>query len=209
MRFAPLPRSRRTEFAFATLLVLAAAVPRPALAEDFLGLYVGGAVGQSRVNVNTSGYTFEAFKESHSAFKAMVGLRPISPIGVEMEYLDFGHPSGSLGGAPADATMTGAAAFAVGYLPLPFGAIYLKAGLARLQSTLKGTQDVVAPVCVSGPCGTGTGLFQLNRTNTNTAFGVGAQIKLSAWAIRGEFERFSAGGETPSLASIGVSWTFL
>jgi hypothetical protein len=196
----------------ATLLLaslLATVAPTAAHAEDILGMYIGGAVGQAKVKVDSGGYAFEAFKENHSAFKAMVGVRPIAPIGAEMEYFDFGHPNGSVGGAPADASMKGTAAFAVGYLPLPFGAIFLKAGLARLQSTLTGSPAITVPVCQPGNnCGTGNGLFSLNRTNTSSAFGVGAQFKLGAWAVRGEVERFNAGGQNPVLASLGVTWTF-
>jgi hypothetical protein len=91
-------------------IVLLAQPRRNAVAEDLLGLYVGGAIGQSQVEA--TGQTIYAlgnvyhdtgsFKENHSAFKGMVGIRPISPLGAEVDYTDFGHPSGAFNGGRAD-----------------------------------------------------------------------------------------------------------
>jgi hypothetical protein len=123
-------------------LILAALPIEPSLAVDLLGLYVGGAVGDAQVDANAPGITTGDFKQNHSAFKIMAGVHPISPLGAELDYIDFGHPSGSLGGQAADASMKGAAAFGLLYLPLPLPVVdvYAKAGLARLQSTLNGNQ---------------------------------------------------------------------
>src|ERR1700733_5246578 len=51
--------------------------------------------------------------------------------------------------------------------------------------------------------------FQLNRTNTSGAGGVGAQYRFDKWAVRAEYERFNAAGGNPSLWSAGITWTFL
>jgi len=174
-----------------------------AKAEDLLGLYVGGAVGQSRVEVNSEGFALDNFRENHSAFQLMSGLRPISLLGAEVDYMDFGHPGGSLNGAPASATLKGAAAFGVLYLPVPVIDIYAKAGLARLQSSLGGV-SAVQPACV--PCA--PSLFRLDRTNTHFAAGAGAQYKLGALALRAEYEYFNTGGANPGLISLGITWTF-
>jgi hypothetical protein len=113
----------------------------------------------------------------------MAGVRPISLLGAEVDYMDFGHPGGSLNGAPASATLKGAAAFGLLYLPVPVIDIYAKAGLARLQSSLGGV-SAVQPACV--PCA--LSLFRLDRTNTHFAAGAGAQYKLGAFALRAEYE---------------------
>jgi hypothetical protein len=181
-------------------------------ADDLLGLYVGGAVGQAQVVAGASYPTIAnpnpgEFKENHSAFKVMVGIRPISLIGAEVDYIDFGHPSGDIFSYPANASLKGAAAFGNLYLPVPVIVLYLKAGVARLQSNLSGFYPVGDNICVSGePCG--TALFQLNRTNTSGAGGVGAQYKFGSWAVRAEYERFNAAGGNPSLLSAGITWTF-
>ena len=191
------------------LLVLLALPCGNAMAEDSLGLYVGGAVGQSRVEASTSsfygGYVpAQDFQENHSAFKVMVGVRPFSLFGGEVAYVGFGHPSGSLFGYPADASIKGAAAFGVLYLPIPIVDIYVKAGLARLESTVSGGDPY--PITCGIPCG--PQLFRLNRTNTSGAGGIGAQYKFSSWAVRAEYERFNAAGGNPSLLSAGITWTF-
>jgi opacity protein-like surface antigen len=183
-------------------LVLIAMPFGQSYAADLLGAYVGVGVGQSRVEVTTSsfygGYVpSQDFRENHSAFKVMVGIRPISMLGGEIAYVDFGHPSGSLFGYPADASIKGAAAFGVLYLPIPIVDIYVKAGLARLESSVSGGDPY--PVTCGIPCG--PQLFQLNRTNTSGAGGVGAQYKFGSWAVRAEYERFNAAGGNPSLLS--------
>jgi outer membrane protein with beta-barrel domain len=182
------------------------------IADDFLGMYVGGAVGQSQVAAGASYPTIAnlypgEFKEDHSAFKVMAGIRPISLVGLELTYIDFGHPRGNIFSYPADATLKGAAAFGILYLPVPVIDLYLKAGAARLQSTLRGFYAAGDNICVPGaPCGTTP--FQLNRTNTSGAGGVGAQYKFGSWAVRAEYERFNAAGGNPSMLSAGITWTF-
>jgi opacity protein-like surface antigen len=191
------------------LLLLATLAPlaqpiADAKAGDLLGLYVGGAIGQSRVEINSEGFALDNFRENHSAFQLMAGVRPISLLGAEIDYIDFGHPGGNLNGAPASATLKGAAAFGVLYLPVPVIDIYAKVGLARLQSSLGGV-SAVQPDCV--PCA--PSLFQLDRTNTHFAAGAGAQYKLGAFALRAEYEYFDAGGANSGLVSLGITWTFL
>jgi hypothetical protein len=182
------------------------------LADDLLGMYVGGAVGQSQVTAEASYPTIAnpnsgEFKANHSAFKVMLGIRPISLVGAEVDYIDFGHPSGSIFSYPANASLRGAAAFGILYLPVPIIDLYVKGGLARLQSELGGFYPNDDNVCLlREPCG--TALFQLNRTNTSGAGGVGAQYKFGAWAVRAEYERFNAAGGNPSLLSAGITWTF-
>ena len=193
----------------AAALVVAAAVPQPSRAYD-LGLYLGASAGQSRVEADASGYTAGSFEQNHSAFKAMAGVRPISPVGAELAYVDLGHPSGGLGGQPADVRIKGEAAFAMLFLPIPVVDVYGKLGMARLDSTVNSTQ-VLAGVgtCPVGNPNCALRPFQLNRTDTRLAAGAGAQFRFGPWAVRAEYERFDAAGGTPSLLSVGLTWTFL
>ena len=132
----------------------------------------------------------------------MLGARPISLVGAEIDYIDFGKPDGRAFGFPASASIKGVAAFGVLYLPVSVVDIYLKAGVARLESTEK--------YGYCGPCACNFCLnsIQLNRTNTSSAGGLGAQYKLGSWAVRAEYERFNAAGENPSLLSAGITWSF-
>jgi hypothetical protein len=200
--FTTLPRI----LALITLLIEAAALlaPGDARAEDGLGLYLGGAVGRSQVNTDGGALNTASFKENHSAWKAIAGLKPIPLIGVEVEYVDFGHPNGSLGAHPADVSMKGAAAFGVLTLPVPIVDLFVKAGLARLQSTVNGTSMCNFPAFM-GNCP----LFSLSRNSTTGAGGVGVGLKIGAMRIRAEFERFNAAGGNPQLYSVGLTYTFL
>jgi opacity protein-like surface antigen len=190
----------RVVFATFSLLALPIAATDAA---DGVGLYVGAAVGQSRVDVDSDGFSLDNFRENHTAFQLTAGVRPLSWLGAEIDYIDFGHPHGSLDGGPADATLKGAAGFGVLYLPVPVIDLYAKAGLARLQSSVTGRSEEQTQ-CV--PCS--PSLFRLDRTNTQFAAGAGAQYKLGAFAVRAEYEYFNASGANPRLVSLGITWTF-
>lgn len=194
------------------------------MAEDLRGLYVGGAVGEARVEASnlsnpvTGTPPVGEFDENHSAYKAMVGLRPTSLVGAEIAYFDFGHPSGTLGAIPdpfsggnpvsGDVTIKGSAAFGILFLPVPIVDVYAKFGVARLDTTANSTVRIAGPVL----CTVGHPLCQFSmqyrETNTGFAAGAGAQYKLGSWAVRAEYERFNAAGEHPNLLSLGFTWTF-
>jgi hypothetical protein len=212
----------------AVIVTLSLAPSASALAADVLGLYVGGAIGQAQVeagnlpNANpvigappTSG----SFKANHSAYKVMVGLRPISLVAVEVAYVDFGHPTRMLGTIPigpgfpvsADVHMRGPAAFGILYLPVPVVDIYVKAGIARLQTTANVTLTVTAPYATCVVSGGPNCQFskQNDGTNTGYAAGAGVQFKVRSLAVRGEYERFGTAGGNSGLFSLGLTWSFL
>jgi len=185
-----------------SLAILTCLVFGKAHATDPVGFYIGGAVGQSRVDaslpINTD------FRETHAAFKVLAGIRPISLIGAEFAYVDFGHPTRHDGFLVSDVRMKGESAFGVLYLPVPLIDIFLKAGLARIESTA--TTNVVCPpgqVCIelATPA-------PIMRTNVGLAAGVGAQYSIGSLGVRAEYERFNASGGNPSLLSAGVVWKF-
>jgi len=183
-----------------------------AVAEELLGLYIGGSIGQSRVvehietgcpcDLDPGIAITENFDQTHLAFQGALGARPISLVGAEIDYIDFGKPGGQVNTFRASASMKGEAAFGVLYLPVPRVNIYLKAGVARLESTFKYSS--------CGPCACNFcfGSIQLDRTTTAGAGGVGAQYRFGSWAVRAEYERFNAAGGNPSLLSAGITSTF-
>lgn len=192
-------------------LVLAACFSG-AQAQSTFGAYLGGAVGQGQVEASVP-YTSivvptaESFRHNDTAYELLLGVRPVSLLGAELQYLNLGHPQADFYGFPADASVKGAAAFGVLYFPVPVIDLYAKAGAARLQSEVSGFFPVGDFVCVAGaPCGTVP--FRLDRTTTGFAVGAGAQLRFGAWAIRAEYERFDAAGAYPSLAAVGFTWTF-
>lgn len=183
-------------------LILIAMPIRFSLAENLLGLYVGAAAGQSLVEA-TAPYNVN-FRENHAAFKFMAGIRPISLVGVEIAYDDFGHPDRLNGNLATDVSMKGESAFGVVYLPIPIIDIFIKAGIARIDS--KATTHTV---CGSQPCQT---LIvdppTDSRTTTGFAAGAGAQFSIGSLAFRGEYERFNAARGNPALLTIGIAWKF-
>jgi hypothetical protein len=77
-----------------------------------LGVYVGGAIGQARIDTGNleaatvaGAFNFGTFTENHTAYKLIAGVRAISLIGAEIAYMDLGHPgkSFSLAGVPTSA----------------------------------------------------------------------------------------------------------
>ena len=201
MHVTPDDRVRRLGCAarVAALVLLLLQLPE-ARAADRLGLYLGGAFGQARVDASLP--VAGQFREDHSAFKIMAGLRPIPVLGAELEYVDFGHPGrfnfNGIGGS--DVSMKGAAAFGMFYLPVPLVDVYAKGGLARLQSTANVNP---CPMCLNPVA------FPPRRsTNTSWTGAAGVQFKLGSVAVRGEYERFNAAGGAPYLLSVGASWTF-
>ena len=197
-------------------LVLSATLLSPmANGDNLLGLYVGAGVGEGHVRTSQEilgdtdyDYPFDAL---HSAWKVTAGIRPISPFGVEVEYIDFGDPSNGpspfgLGGL-SRADQKAVALFGLGYLPLtPLLDVYGKAGIARLRTTAAEVSP--SPDCPAGSTSCGPTAFNISDRSTNFAWGLGVQGKIGALAIRAEYERISAGGGNPDILSLGVTWTF-
>jgi hypothetical protein len=185
------------------------------LGDDLLGVYVGAAVGQAHVRttrdiVGDTDYDYE-FDQDHTAWKALVGIRPIPLLGAELNYIDFGNASGGsyrgFFGTLTRASAKAVTLFGLGYVPLPIPLldVYAKLGVARLHTTA--TEEGASPACPIGPgiC-TAPPPFITSEWITKPAYGVGAQAKYKALAVQLEYERIS--GSNPDLLSLGVTWTF-
>jgi hypothetical protein len=163
-----------------------------------LGPYVGAALGQAAVRSDEAVFAspLHSFDEHHSAWKVMAGIRPITLLGAEIEYLNFGHPSVTSNAFTADVQQKATAVFGIVGLPIPLPVIdiYGKAGVARLQSMVN-VQSVLSQ-------------FHHDHADTNFAYGAGVQVKLLALGVRAEYERISASGGQPDLLSLGVTLNF-
>lgn len=200
---------------------LNAIAPPARAATNLLGVYIGGAYGHANLEGRDAGLVsavpgsrLGGFGIGHSAFQATLGIRGLEFFGAEVEYFDLGSggasPSwsgGLYGLTNAQITQKGEAAFAVVYLPVPIIDVYLKAGAARLTTELYAATE--GPVCAAGsPCPTivlPPANGDIRITETGFAAGAGVQWSIDTWAIRGEYERFTAMGEHPSLLSVGVT----
>ena len=178
-----------------------------ALASDPLGFYVGVGAGYSTIRSDDSAYGSPGYYNDHqAAWKGIVGIRPISLIGAEAEFIDFGQPGRYRGlydtnNSGADSHPRAGALFAVGYLPLPLPLIdvYGKVGTARLRTS-------VNTVVVNGVVPT---IIREERTNTKFAYGAGVQSKfLFGLAVRAEYERISSHFGDPDAITVSATWTF-
>ena len=192
-----------------------------ATADDLLGAYVGGSVGRSDLRANDLDFIGSptpvplSVSKSATGWKVFAGVRPISLVGAELAYVDFGHPTASQG-APtgfglaynAELRSRASTAFGMVYAPIPIPLldVYAKAGVARLQTRVDGVgafgcwtplQCAAYPVAV-----------HRDQTDVRFAYGAGIQAKLSAIGVRLEYERIRVGAGDPDLLSLGVTWTF-
>jgi opacity protein-like surface antigen len=179
--------------------------------DSLVGAYLGAGIGNANVRVDQRpGNIALGLKEQHSAWKALVGIRPISLLGVELSYVDFGRVDASFG-APtlptsvvASARQSGGSIHAVGYLPLPIPLldVYGKAGTTRLQTRLDGV--LPALTCVAAGCNE----FHSRATDTSFTWGAGVQLQLplTGLSARAEYERYDIANGAPDLVSVNLLW---
>ena len=197
---------RRASLACLAVLAVSASVAR---ADDLIGPYVGAAFGKATLDVSTQ--LVDNFGSDHSAFKLMVGWRPISELAVELEYLDLGHASGSSMYPNSDtslsttASVKGFGAFGILYLPTPIVDFFLKGGFSRLHTSA----DTTIIGCPSGGvCPPLTQPAPISSTDFGFAGGGGVMYRISAFELRAEYERFSAGNANPYMVTVGATWAF-
>jgi|SRR5579883_1924746 len=229
-RSSPFSISIRCASALSTLIAFSLGAVTVAQAADPLGLYVGAGYGQAHIRVRPgvvipgTSDRLGDLDSTHSAFKAIIGVRPLSLIGAEVSYMDFGKVSTVAGQQlPASpgvavianseaASQRGEAAFALLYLPVPVIDAYVKAGLSRITTEYNVAYTALRPgvgTCVEGqPDCAVIGTFNASRDSTDISFayGAGVQWKLGNWAVRGEYERFDAAGANPSLWSVAMTY---
>jgi hypothetical protein len=195
--------------AVASLAVSCASV---ALAdEDSAGLYAGASLGVA--DVRSNGYAnvdYYGFDKTHAAWKVFAGIRPLAPLGLEAEFIDFGNPSTGAAYSYSHATSDAkaGAVFAVGYLPMPLPLldVFAKVGVARLDQN---TTIDYPTACVAGhACAQYFGVLRQDVWTTAVAYGGGLQAKFGPLAVRAEYERISGNSGEPDIISVGASWTF-
>jgi hypothetical protein len=183
------------------------AVSAAAHAADPLGLYIGGSLGEADVRSKDVPLTFAA---TDLGWKVFVGARPISFVGIELAYMNYGHATAPLPPPIFEVAYLGdrsrqqaAILFGVGYLPLslPFLDLYGKVGIAKLD-TRDQSESVIAIAHY------GYENIVQNQWSTNFAYGAGLQWKFGQFALRAEYERINASGGDPALSSVGILWRF-
>jgi hypothetical protein len=195
--------------------IAACGISAAASADNLLGFYVGAGAGESQIRSDDSRYGYPGyFDDYQTAWQGFVGIRPISLIGVEATYIDFGQPYRHHGAydynvSGSDSHPTAAALFGVGYvpIPIPFIDVFGKAGVARLSTNL--TDFVQQPCTNNSPCPNFVPTFRHQVTDTRFAYGVGVQSRFPfGLTIRGEYERISSSFGDPDALIVSVLWQF-
>jgi len=199
----------------ATLLAIAACgASAEVLADNPVGFYIGAGAGESQIRSDDSRYGLPGYYNDYqTAWQGFIGIRPISLIGLEAAYIDFGQPSRhhnyDFNVSGSDSHPTAPALFAVGYLPIPipFIDVFGKVGAARLSTTL--TDFVQQPCIANGPCPYFVPTSRHQVTDTRFAYGAGVQSRFPfGLTIRGEYERISSPFGDPDALIVSVLWQF-
>lgn len=189
-----------------------------------LDLYLGASFGQAHIRAQLNGLSdasgplgsLGSFDSTKSAYQAMLGIRLISFLGAEVDYMDLGQQSirgpgqpvpGEAGSyvAAEQVSQKGEAAFGMLYLPVPVIDIYVKAGVSRITTDMNATING-AINCAGGTSSCNVSYASRSSSDVGFAYGAGLQWKLGQWAVRGEYERFDAAGANPSLLSLGMTY---
>jgi len=150
------------------------------------GIYVGGSVGQADVSITSSSNNID-FKNSDTAYKVYLGVRPLNWFAVEAGYVDLGKPTQG----NYTASTTGVSAFALGIWDKGPVDLFAKAGAINTSSKI-----------------TSSGIKLASNSHSDFAYGAGIQVSVLAFKIRAEYERFEI-GKGSNMASVGVVFTFL
>ena len=149
------------------------------------GFYLGGSLGQSDSGLNSGNANFS---DTDMGYKLIAGFRAFKLLAVEVNYVDLGSTSSGSSHANTKA-LDG---FVMGFLPLPVIDIYGKLGVVSWKT------DASTPS------------FSFNHNGSDLAYGAGVQMHFGPVAARLEYEGFDIQqASTPSLLSIGVTYTFL
>jgi OmpA-like transmembrane domain len=161
------------------LITLTLALGASAACAQVPDAYMG--VGASQAQIHDIFGSGTDFNLNHTAWKALIGFRPLPFLGAEANYMDLGSESRQFGfGGFSDSGHVDAkafSAFAVGFLPLPLPYIdvFGKAGAARWS--LNGH--------------TNPSFFAIGDHGTDFAWGGGAQGRFGPIGLRLEYEQFN------------------
>lgn len=183
---------RKGMFAAAVFLSLASA---SAFAADN-GIYLGAGIGQSKVAASDSVPEIGKleFNADATAYKLILGWRPLDWLAVEANYVDLGSGDDNVLGEKIESDVNGFTVSALGFLPVGPVDVFARVGLIDWDAKL------TAPHLD----------LQSKDSGTDLAYGVGAQFRLLGLSLRAEYERFEvADTDKVDMLSLGATYTFL
>ena len=175
----------------AATAVLATMAAFPALAVDN-GIYLGGSVGQSGVDIDDIGFDDGDFSGDATAFKVIAGWRFLDWLSIEGNYVDLGSADERVDGDLFEVDASGLSVSAVGFLPIGPVDLFARVGVINWD----------ADISIEG-------LGEVGDDGTDLTYGVGAQFRVWGLSLRAEYEQFDIDDvDTVDLISLGVTWTF-
>ena len=172
----------------AALVAALAFAGLPASAADN-GIYLGGSVGQSALEIDDFDYDADA-----TGYKIIAGWRFLDWLAVEGNYVDLGSGEDKVSGDKVEIDVSGVSLSAVGFLPVGPVDLFARVGAVNWD----------ADVSVAG--------FDAGGSADGTDFTYGAGVQFRVWSlgIRAEYEVFDiSDADNVDLLSLGVTWTFL
>jgi len=172
------------------MLLLGLGYSSNVLAGSESGLYLGASIGQGSVDTGDPVFNVD---EDSSGFKVFAGYNfgaiPAMDLAVELDFRDFGTYENSNLNIESDLTsyeIYGLAGFDLG----PIG-LFGKMGYSNtdIESVVNG--------------------INVNDSDSNPTYGVGAKFQLGSFAIRAEYEVFDLDGvDDLTMSSVGFVMTF-
>jgi len=173
---------------------LALAAVAPVYAADN-GIYLGASLGQSKVEAGDSipDLGNVEFDADATAYKVILGWRPLDWLAVEGNYVDLGSGDDDVLGEKIESDIDGISLSAIGFLPVGPVDLFARVGVIDWSAELSApTIDV-----------------RSKDDGTDLAYGVGAQFRLLGLSLRAEYERFEISDiDKVDLLSIGLTYTF-
>lgn len=163
----------------------------PAVAVDN-GIYLGGSIGQSGVDIDDVGFGGGDFSSDATAFKVIAGWRFLDWLSIEGNYVDLGSADERVDGDRFEVDASGLSLSAVGFLPIGPVDLFARVGAINWDADFS-IEGVDLP----------------SDDGTDLTYGVGAQFRVWGLSVRAEYEQFDIDeADTVDLISLGVTWTF-
>jgi len=161
------------------------------------GAYIGGAFGQTKVDVTSEGKAFIAdigakFDDTDTGFKFFGGYRVNGYLALEGFYTDLGAMSVESLGEKVTTEANSIGASVLGILPVTenfelFGKIGFQAWDQKAKYSLG---------------------FSGSDSGTDATFGVGATYIMNRLSVRAEFERYKLDDWNIDMMSVGIAYHF-
>ena len=155
--------------------------------QEASGFYLGAGVGQFNAgidNVDDVDSTVDNWSEDDTAYKVFAGYRLNRFLGLEVDYINLGKPSGEVvPGINVDTSVDGFAPYVVGTIPLgPYFEIYGRAGYYFYDANTRMTDTLDNRVS-----------FDEESQDFVYGGGIGANIG-EKFNVRFEYEKFDLQG---------------